>query len=118
MWNLTGLYNLTVAEVFEALESSRLGLTASEAEARLKKYGYNELKFRRVGTLIRFLRQFHNSLIYVLLLAALVTGFLGHWIDTAVIIGVVIANTVIGFIQEGKAESSIEALENMMTPHP
>lgn len=112
----TEWYHLRVEEVFEALGSSSNGLTRSEVESRLKKYGYNELKFRGVSPLVRFLRQFHNALIYVLLLAALVTGFLGHWIDTAVIIGVVIANTIIGFLQEGKAESSIEALKNMMVP--
>ena len=114
--NGTKWYQLSVEQAFEALEAGDRGLTSSEAKARLGKYGYNELKFKKRGTLIRFLLQFHSPLIYVLLAAALVTGFLGHLIDTAVILGVVIANTIIGFIQEGKAEASIEALEKMMVP--
>ena len=114
--NGTKWYQLSVEQAFEALEAGDRGLTSSEAKARLGKYGYNELKFKKRGTLIRFLLQFHSPLIYVLLAAALVTGFLGHLIDTAVILGVVIANTIIGLIQEGKAEASIEALEKMMVP--
>ncbi|MBA7474674.1 putative cation-transporting ATPase F [subsurface metagenome] len=114
--NGTKWYQLSVEQAFEALEAGDRGLTSSEAKARLGKYGYNELKFKKRGTLIRFLLQFHSPLIYVLLAAALVTGFLGHLIDTAVILGVVIANTIIGFIQEGRAEASIEALEKMMVP--
>ena len=116
MTNGTKWYQLSVKQVFETLESGSVGLTTSEAKARLEKYGYNELKFKKISPFVRFLQQFHSPLIYVLLVAALVTGFLGHLIDTAVILGVVIANVIIGFIQEGKAESSIEALEKMMAP--
>ncbi len=103
-------------QVFEALESGSAGLSTSESKARLESYGYNELKFKKRSTLIRFLTQFHSSLIYVLLVSALVTAFLDMWMDTAVILAVVLANTIIGFIQEGKAEASVEALERMMTP--
>lgn len=116
MTNGTKWYQLSVKQVFETLESGSVGLTTSEAKARLEKYGYNELKFKKISPFVRFLQQFHSPLIYVLLVAALVTGFLGHLIDTAIILGVVIANVIIGFIQEGKAESSIEALEKMMAP--
>lgn len=116
MLNGTKWYQLSVEQVFEVLETGDSGLTSSEAKARLEKYGYNELRFKKRGPLIRLLLQFHNPLIYILLVTAVVTGFLGHWIDTAVILGVVIANVIIGFIQEGKAEASIEALEKMMVP--
>ncbi len=109
-------YQLPVDEVFEALESGSAGLSSSESKARLEIYGYNELKFKKRSTLIRFLMQFHSALIYILLASALVTTFLDMWMDTAVILAVVFANTIIGFIQEGKAESSVEALEKMMTP--
>ncbi len=108
-------YQWPVELVFEALESSSEGLTSSESKARLEQYGYNELKFKKRGPLIRFLMQFHSSLIYVLLFAAIVTAFLDMWMDATVILAVVFANTIIGFIQEGKAEASVEALEKMMT---
>ena len=60
--------------------------------------------------------RYHNSLVYVLLASALITMILGMWTDASVILLVVILNTVIGFIQEGKAEASIEALQKMMAP--
>ncbi|MCK4475683.1 MAG: HAD-IC family P-type ATPase [Methanophagales archaeon] len=109
-------YQLPVEHVFEALESGSAGLSSSESKARLEVYGYNELKFKKRGPLTRFLLQFHSSLVYVLLAAAFVTAILDLWMDTAVILAVVLANTIIGFIQEGKAEASVEALEKMMTP--
>ena len=109
-------YQLSAEQVFEALQTSSEGLTSSEAQARLELYGYNELKFERRGPLIRFLMQFHSSLIYVLLFAALVTILLDLWMDATVILAVVLANTVIGFIQEGKAEAAAEALKKLMTP--
>ena len=103
-------------EVFGVLESDSAGLSSIESKARLEKYGYNELKFKKRSTIIRFLMQFHSSLIYVLLAAAFVTTLLDMLTDTVVIMGVVLANTIIGFFQEGKAEASAEALEKMMTP--
>jgi magnesium-transporting ATPase (P-type) len=63
---------------------------------------------------MRFLIQFHNVLIYVLLGAALVTAALRHWVDTGVILTVVLANAAIGFIQEGKAEAAMAAIRKML----
>ncbi|WP_202318561.1 cation-translocating P-type ATPase [Archaeoglobus neptunius] len=112
----TEWYAQPVERVFETLKSSGDGLTTREAEVRIKKYGYNELKFKKTGVITRLLLQFHNPLIYVLLVAAFVTAYFQEYTDTAVIVGVVIANTIIGFILEGKAQSSIESL-GMMMPH-
>ncbi len=109
-------YQLPAAEVMESLGVDRAGLTSSEAGARLAKYGYNELKFKRHGLLTRFLLQFRNALIYVLLAAAIVTALLGMWVDTTVILAVVLANAIIGFVQEGRAEAAMEALTKMMVP--
>lgn len=116
MQNEKSWYQLPAERVFESLESSSAGITTSEAEARHEKYGYNELKFKKRSTLIRFLMQFHSSLIYVLIVAAVITAILDLWMDATVILAVVVANAIIGFFQEGKAESSVEALEKMMTP--
>ena len=109
-------YQKSVQDVFDALESGTAGLSTGESRARLEKYGYNELKFKKRSVIKRFLMQFHSSLIYVLLVSALVTSVLDMWMDTAVILAVVFANTIIGFIQEGKAEASAEALKKMMAP--
>ena len=109
-------YQQSTAEVAEALSTSEAGLTSAEAQARLAKYGYNEIKFKKRSALVRFLLQFRNALIYLLLAAALVTAILQHWTDTAVILLVVIGNAIIGFVQEGKAEASMEALTKMLVP--
>jgi len=100
------------------LSSSRLGLTQAEAATRLSEYGLNRTpRGRRTPLLLRFLRHFHNALIYVLIASAAVTWWLGHPIDTAVILFVVMANGVIGFIQEGRAESAMEAIATLLSPH-
>lgn len=112
----TRWYQLPVEQVFEALGVSSAGLTSSEAKARLEKYGYNELVVKKRSPLIRFLLQFHNALLYVLMAAALICLFLGKFMDMYVVIGVVLATVVIGFIQEGKAEASLEALKKMLVP--
>jgi len=109
-------YQLPVSEVVQVLATNEAGLTSAEARLRLSKYGHNELEFKRRGLLIRLLLQFHSPLIYVLLASAAVTAFLKMWIDAGVILAVVLANTAIGFIQEGKAESSIESLRKMLVP--
>ncbi|MCK9151056.1 cation-translocating P-type ATPase [Methanobacterium alcaliphilum] len=110
----TEWYQMSLEKTFNILKSSEKGLTSDEASKRLKKYGYNEITFKKISPILRFLKQFNNPLIYVLIVAAIVTALLGELIDVGVILGVVIANATIGFIQEGKAESSIEALEKMM----
>ena len=91
------------------------GLAEQEVEARRARFGRNELpREEGEGAVIRFLRQFHNVLIYVLLGAAVFTAFLGEWIDTGVILAVVLVNGVVGFIQEGKAEEALENIRKML----
>jgi calcium-translocating P-type ATPase len=102
----------------DLLEATAEGLGTQEAQRRLETYGRNQLPEARTrGPLQRFLWQFHNVLIYVLLGAAIVTGALQHWIDTGVILAVVLANASIGFVQEGKAESAMAAIRQMLAPH-
>jgi Ca2+-transporting ATPase len=92
------------------------GLSPFEAKHRLEKYGPNTVTMQKQkGPLIRFLLQFHQPLIYILIAAGAVTLFLQEWVDSAVIFGVVIINAIIGFVQESKAESAIESLKKMMT---
>jgi len=101
--------------VFTQLLSGAQGLTQSEAAARLKTYGPNRLRPpKKQGPLTRFLMQFHNVLIYVLLVAGVVTASLGHWVDSGVIVAVVVINALIGFIQEGKAEKALDAIRHLL----
>jgi magnesium-transporting ATPase (P-type) len=93
------------------------GLDESEAAARLAAAGPNLLPSPPPrSALVRFLSQFDNLLIYVLLASAAVTAVLGHPVDTIVILAVVIANAIIGFIQEGRAEEAMAAIRNMLSP--
>ncbi|MDD4241580.1 MAG: HAD-IC family P-type ATPase, partial [Smithellaceae bacterium] len=92
------------------------GLSLFEAKHRLEKFGPNSVTARKQqGPLIRFLLQFHQPLIYILLVAAGITLLLHEYVDSAVIFGVVVVNALIGFIQEAKAEKAIESLKQMMT---
>jgi magnesium-transporting ATPase (P-type) len=100
------------------LETSLDGLSAGEAEIRLAQYGANRLpESPRRNIFMRFLSHFHNILIYVLLCSSVVTALLNHWVDTFVILAVVVANALIGFIQEGKAERAMDAIRYMLAPH-
>ncbi len=99
------------------LKATITGLSENEALERLQIYGPNRLPSPpRKNAFFRFLLQFHNLLIYVLLGSAVITAMLDHWIDTFVILAVVVVNAIIGFIQEGKAEKAIEALRLMLSP--
>jgi len=114
---LTNAHATPAADCLAALEAAPEGLSTPEAVQRLAKHGPNRLpEVRGRGPVLRFLMQFHNVLIYVLLGAAVVTGTLQHWVDTGVILAVVLANAVIGFVQEGKAEAAMAAIRNMLAP--
>ena len=121
MANGTKWYQLSVEETFQGLGAGDTGLTSGEAKARLERYGYNELKFKKPSVIMRFLRQFHSPLVYILLAAAAMTGVLtlrgeDMLSDTGVILGVVILNAILGFVQEGKTEAALEALQKMIVP--
>ncbi|QSP93368.1 HAD-IC family P-type ATPase [Marinobacter salinisoli] len=113
----TGFHQQGTEAVLRALTSGRSGLDNAEAEARLARFGPNRLPEQRPQSpVIRFLRQFHNILIYVLLAAASITFLLGHGLDTAVIVAVVLLNAVVGYVQEGKAARAISAIRHMLAP--
>lgn len=108
---------LPVQQALTAVRSTPQGLNQEEAQRRLAEYGANHLTpVKRHGPLLRFLLQFHNVLIYVLLASAAVTALLAHWVDTSVIVGVVVINAIIGFLQEGKAEKAMDAIRLMLSP--
>lgn len=108
-------HSLSSEDTLAALESSLDGLTDEQASLRLQTHGANKLPdIAQRSVWLRFLSQFHNILIYVLICAAIITALLGHLVDTSVIVAVVIINAIIGFYQEGKAEKAMEAIRQML----
>lgn len=115
--NKINWHQLSIKQVFQALNTTSDGLTSNEAKIRLKKHGYNEIEIKKKSPLIRFLLQFHNPLLYLLIIAAFICiAFLDKFLDATVIMTVVLGSVIIGFIQEGRAESSLEALRKIMVP--
>ncbi|MCX5708430.1 MAG: HAD-IC family P-type ATPase [Candidatus Omnitrophica bacterium] len=93
------------------------GISGEEAAIRLAQYGRNALRQKKAVSPIKmFLEQFNDFMIWVLVAAALVSGFLQEWIDAAAIIGIVILNAILGFIQEYRAEKSLAALKKLSSP--
>ncbi len=114
-------YQKTVSQTFTSLNSGEQGLAEHEAKKRLEQYGYNELEVKHSSALTRFIRQFHNPLVYILLAACVITTVLSvlgedMLADTVIILSVVLLNGVLGFFQEGKAENALLALQNMLVP--
>lgn len=110
-------YQKGTEDVFELLSSSAVGLTGAEAETRLLKHGPNKLaEEERISRMQIIIHQFTSPLIYILMIAAVVTGFLEEYIDTGVILAVIIVNAIIGYVQEYKAEESVRALKKMVVP--
>ncbi len=108
---------IDAAAALKRLGSTPTGLSATEAARRLLEYGSNTLPAtRRDRWWWRLLRQFHNVLLYVMMAAAVITAFLGHWIDTAVLLGAVVVNAVLGFIQEGRAENALDSIRAVLAP--
>ncbi|WNF35027.1 cation-transporting P-type ATPase [Bacillaceae bacterium IKA-2] len=110
-------FHLDGEEVVGELNTDvKKGLSENEAVLRQKKWGKNELpEAEKESSLIKFLRHFQDVLIYVLLVAAVVTAVLGHYIDTVVILFVAIINASIGYIQENKAERALEGIREMLS---
>ena len=109
-------HHFPVGEVITLLESNlQSGLDVFEVKHRQEHFGPNVLTAKRSkGPLTRFLLQFHNPLIYILLVASVITLMLKDVVDAAVIFGVVLVNAILGYIQEAKAEKAIEALAQTM----
>ncbi len=116
MQNTDGWHSQSSEAVLSAFESdSKIGLSQEQIEKQSALYGRNKLtEHRGAGPVKRFLMQFHQPLVYILLAAVFITLALQEWVDAAVIFAVVIINAVIGFIQEAKALQAINALSNTM----
>ena len=107
---------LDAMQVLERLQTdATAGLAAAAVARRRAEHGPNRLaEVKPTHPMWRLALQFHNLLIYLLLGAASITALLGHWVDTGVIVAVVVLNAVIGFVQEGKAERALQAIRRML----
>lgn len=102
----------SASEVLTELHSSPTGLQLREAESRLKELGPNKLPEGKIDSLLKiFLRQFQSPLIYILMGAAVIVYFTGHFTDAAVVFFVLVFNAITGSIQEGRAQSTLAALK-------
>ncbi len=109
-------HGLATHEVVLLLETdAQRGLSGDEAHRRLQRFGPNLLpEAKTAGPLVRFAGQFNHPLIFVLLGAGIVTVVLGELVDASVILGVVLANAAVGFVQESRAEAALDALRAMV----
>lgn len=114
---MVDFYNLQVADVFKALNSSENGLTSAEAKQRLLDYSRNVLpREKRVTALNIFFNQFKNALLVLLVFAGSISLFLGERLEAGVIFGILLLDAVLGFVQEYRAEKAVEALEKLAAP--
>jgi magnesium-transporting ATPase (P-type) len=114
---VVGWHAMTVEEVLKRLATETAkGLNAAEAASRLRKHGPNRLpEGKKRGPFMRFLSQFNNILVYVLLGAGFIKLMLNLWVDASIIFGVVVLNALLGFVQEGKAEKALESIRTMLS---
>lgn len=114
----TTFFTQSTDATLKALATTPQGLTQEQVEKRLAENGRNQLtEKKRKSLAIRFLEQFKDFMIIVLLVAAMIAGFLAHeWPDAFIILAVVILNAIFGVFQEAKAEQAINALKEMATP--
>ncbi|OPX45328.1 calcium-transporting ATPase [Clostridium thermobutyricum DSM 4928] len=98
-------------------KNSMVGLSTSEAQKRLKKFGLNQLSEKRKASLIKvFLSQFNDFMVWVLIGATVISGLMGDVADAITILIIVLVNAILGFVQEFKTEKSLEALKDLAAP--
>jgi len=106
---------LSSEEVLKKVGSSENGLSDGKVQKRFGRFGKNVLrKYKKESRLMLLLKQFNSLLIYILIVATIVSGVIGHWIDASVIGVIVVLNAVIGFVQEYKAEEIIDKLRRSL----
>lgn len=111
-------FNKNPKEVINELSTDLInGLSSSEAKLRLTKYGLNKIQGKKKKSIFQlFLAQINDIMIYILLIAAIISFVVGEFSDSIIILIVIFINAIIGVIQESKAEKALEALKSMSTP--
>ncbi|TDT51118.1 calcium-transporting P-type ATPase, PMR1-type [Fonticella tunisiensis] len=114
---MDNFHALSKQEIFEKFKSQENGISREDAQKRLEKYGYNEFKEKKGKSMLeRFIDQFKDILIIILLIAAAISFALGERIDSVIILLIVVLNAILGVVQENKAEQSLNALKKMAAP--
>lgn len=107
---------LSAEELLSAQSSSRNGLQPADAEQRLKQYGPNTIRAKQQTSALRLLlNQFKSPLVLILIFAAIVSGFVGQWVDAIIVLAIVLGSTILGFVQEYTASNSVEKLHSKIT---
>lgn len=117
-YNMKNWWHLSIDETVSSLKSDlSKGISSEEARQRIIKYGPNQLKEKKGRSPFSvFFDQFKDFIIWVLIGAAFVSGFLQEWVDAVAIIAIVILNAILGFIQEYRAEKALAALKKLSSP--
>ena len=114
--DLAAYWNLAPEQLLPVLQASPEGLQPADAGQRLKQYGPNTIKAQQqVTALGLLLRQFKSPLVLILIFAAIVSGFLGEWVDASIVLAIVLGSTILGFVQEYTANNAVEKLRSQVT---
>jgi H+-transporting ATPase len=105
---------MSLEKIFEKLSSSEKGLSSSEANERLQRYGYNEIEERRISPVRKFLGYFWSPIPWMIEAAAIISAIISHWEDFWIIIGLLLLNAIVGFWQEHKADNAINLLKRRL----
>src|SRR3989344_7752875 len=107
-------HSISIEQIIKELQSNKQGLTQAQAQTRLIKVGPNEISEKKqTPRIFVFFKQFKSLMIYILFVAAIISFFLDRIIDSYVILAVILINTIIGFVQENKAERAIKSLKSL-----
>ena len=107
----------SVEELLGRLASSARGLSSSEFKVRLGKYGYNEIREKRVSPVLKFLGYFWGPIPWMIEIAAILSAIINHWEDFTIIMVLLLLNAAVGFWQEHKADDAIESLKQKLAPN-
>jgi len=114
MKKMVDYYTLNADKVLDELKTSIKGLSDEEASKRLQQHGLNELKKgKKISPVKILLAQFNNFLVWILLIAVVISAVVGDFVESVVIVIIIVLNAVIGFVQEYRAEKAIEALKKL-----
>ena len=107
-------YQMTLSELLEELQTTEVWLSEKEAKQRFELYWPNAIQSKDKNSALKiFLEQFTSPLVIILVIAAIISGLIGEWVDAIIICGVVILNALLGFFQEFKADKAIQSLKKM-----
>jgi Mg2+-importing ATPase len=109
-------WSLTPEQLFSNLHASKNGLQTADAEQRLKQYGPNTIGAQQQATALRLLlRQFKSPLVIILIIAAIISGIVGEWVDAIIVLAIVLGSTILGFVQEYTASNAVAKLRSQVT---